>query len=90
MGDPNNSGQAIWVERVSLSCVIAWHWFVIAGAWFVIAGLTRNRVAVWHWIPDVGTPDPGSSPGQALIRGRDDHLASELSDDLPVLRKNLQ
>jgi len=25
-----------------------------------------------HWIPDVETPDPGSSPGQALIRGRDD------------------
>ena len=83
MGDPNNSGQAIWVERVSLSCGIAWHWFVIAG-------LTRNPVFAPHWIPDVGTPDPGSSPGQALIRGRDDHLASELSDDLPVLRETRQ
>ena len=31
-------------------------------------------MVVWHWIPDVGTPDPGSSPGQALIRGRDDSL----------------
>ena len=39
---------------------------------FVIAGLTRNPGLVWHWIPDVETPDPGSSPGQALIRGRDD------------------
>ena len=37
--------------------------FVIA-ALFVIAGLTRNPVVVWHWIPDVETPD--------LIRGRDD------------------
>ena len=33
---------------------------------FVIAGLTRNPVVVWHWIPDVETPD--------LIRGRDDKL----------------
>ncbi len=40
------------------------HGFVIAGRWFVIAGLTRNPVVVWHWIPDVETPD--------LIRGRDD------------------
>ena len=36
---------------------------VIAGP-LVIAGLTRNPVVVWHWIPDVETPD--------LIRGRDD------------------
>ena len=31
---------------------------------FVIAGLTRNPGLVWHWIPDVETPD--------LIQGRDD------------------
>ena len=36
----------------------------------VIAGLIRNPVVVWYWIPDVETPDPGSSPGQALVRGR--------------------
>jgi hypothetical protein len=35
---------------------------------------TRNPWLAWHWIPDVETPDPGSSPGQALIRGRDDPL----------------
>ena len=33
---------------------------------------TRNPGVAWHWIPDVETPDPGSSPGHALIRGRDD------------------
>ena len=33
---------------------------------FVIAGLTRNPGLVWHWIPDVETPD--------LIRGRDDSI----------------
>jgi hypothetical protein len=47
------------------------HGFVIAGRWFVIAGLTRNPVVVWHWIPDVETPD--------LIRGRDDKL--DVRDD---------
>ena len=55
------------------------HGVVIAGRWFVIAGLTRNPVVAWHWIPDVETPDPGSSPGQALIRGRDDKL--DVRDD---------
>ena len=56
----------------------------------VIPGLTRDPVPRDSWIADVETPDPGSSPGQALIRGRDDHLASELSDDLPVLRETRQ
>ena len=46
--------------------------FVIA-ALFVIAGLTRNPVVVWHWIPDVETPD--------LIRGRDDK--TNVRDDKP-------
>ncbi len=36
---------------------------------FVIPGLTRDP-----WMPDVKTPDPGSSPGQALIWGRNDRL----------------
>jgi hypothetical protein len=49
-----------------LRFVIAALRFVIAALRFVIAGLTRNPVAVRHWIPDVETPD--------LIRGRDDKL----------------
>ena len=69
MSDPNNS----CAERPAN---------LILHTGVVIAGLTRNPVVVWHWIPDVETPD--------LIRGRDDHLASELSNDLPVLGKNLQ
>ena len=36
----------------------------------VIPGLTRDPVPHDSWIADVETPDPGSSPGQALIRGR--------------------
>ena len=44
-------------------------------AGFVIAGLTRNPVVARHWIPD---------------RVRDDQLASEFSDNRPVLGKNLQ
>ena len=39
----------------------------------VIAGLTRNPVVVWHWIPDVETPD--------LIRGRDDKVLELLVSD---------
>ena len=46
-------------------------WIWLTGRWFVIAGLTRNPVVVWHWIPDVETPD--------LIRGRDDKL--DVRDD---------
>ena len=38
----------------------------------VIPGLTRDPVPRDSWIADVETPDPGSSPGQALIRGRND------------------
>jgi hypothetical protein len=50
---------------------------------FVIAGLTRNPVVVWHWIPDVETPD--------LIRGRDDKLDGwddkwQVWDDKPDVR----
>ena len=46
------------------------HVLVIAPV-FVIADLIRNPVVVWHWIPDVETPD--------LIRGRDDKL--DVRDD---------
>ena len=53
-------------EWAACKFVIAGLRFVIAALRFVIAGLTRNPVAVRHWIPDVETPD--------LIRGRDDKL----------------
>ena len=39
----------------------------------VIPGLTRDPVPRQHWIAGAETPDPGSSPGQALIRGRNDN-----------------
>ena len=68
MSDPNNS----CAERPAN---------LILHTGVVIAGLTRNPVVVWHWIPDVETPDPGSSPGQALIRGRDDKVLELLVSD---------
>ena len=39
------------------------------------AGPIRNPVSVWHWIPDVETPD--------LIRGRDDKWRPRLHTAFP-------
>ena len=44
----------------------------------VIPGLTRDPVPREHWIAGAETPDPGSSPGQALIRGRNDSSRRQL------------
>ena len=55
---------------------------VIAGRWFVIAGLTRNPVCACHWIPGRARDDKHQV--------RDDQLASEFSDNRPMLGKNLQ
>jgi lipoyl(octanoyl) transferase len=44
----------------------------------VIPGLTRDPVPREHWIAGAETPDPGSSPGQALIRGRNDSYRRQL------------
>jgi hypothetical protein len=38
----------------------------------VIPDSIRDPVLRQHWIAGAETPDPGSSPGQALIRGRND------------------
>ena len=65
-----------------MGIVIAGRWFVIAGLWFVIAGLTRNPVCACHWIPGRARDDKH--------QGRDDQLASEFSDNRPMLRKKFQ
>ena len=44
----------------------------------VIPGLTRDPVPRERWIAGAETPDPGSSPGQALIRGRNDSYRRQL------------
>jgi lipoyl(octanoyl) transferase len=51
---------------------------VIPGQAVVIPGLTRDPVPREHWIAGAETPDPGSSPGQALIRGRNDSSRRQL------------
>ena len=51
---------------------------VIPGQAVVIPGLTRDPVPREHWIAGAETPDPGSSPGQALIRGRNDSYRRQL------------
>ena len=64
--------------------------FAIPGQEFVIPGLTRDPVPGEHWIADQVrndkasvTPDPGSSPGQTLIRGRNDSSRRQRVTVLP-------
>jgi hypothetical protein len=44
----------------------------------VIPDSIRDPVLRHHWIAGAETPDPGSSPGQALIRARNDSAAFDL------------
>jgi hypothetical protein len=43
----------------------------------VIPDLIRDPVLHHPWIAGAETPDPGSSPGQALIRGRNDKFGTQ-------------
>jgi lipoate-protein ligase B len=69
-------GQAVVIPGQAV--VIPDQAIVIPGQAVVIPGLTRDPVPREHWIAGAETPDPGSSPGQALIRGRNDSSRRQL------------
>jgi lipoyl(octanoyl) transferase len=69
-------GQAVVIPGQAV--VIPGQAVVIPDQAVVIPGLTRDPVPREHWIAGAETPDPGSSPGQALIRGRNDSSRRQL------------
>jgi lipoyl(octanoyl) transferase len=76
LDDP--AGHAVLEQRPVKKDVLRDEEVVIPDQAVVIPGLTRDPVPREHWIAGAETPDPGSSPGQALIRGRNDSSRRQL------------